>query len=150
MSILGRGSQNAIGSRNGIAHPKFRQSGGCTAHPTPPPRFRSVDLALSGRARKFGYAQNDTACGQCPLPKLDVYAMRTWIPMALCVYCSKISHGGSQGLIAVFRACEASAEATGRASAETNSAPHTRRREKLSPRGTKKGSTLLVLPNEGS
>ena len=51
--------------------------------------------------------------------------------------------------IAVLGACEASAEATGRASAETNSAPHTRKREKLSPRGTKKGSALIVLPNEG-
>ena len=28
---------------------------------TPPPRFRSVNLALSGQARKFGFAQNDTA-----------------------------------------------------------------------------------------
>ena len=46
--------------------------------------------------------------GQCPHPVLAFHAVRTQIPMALCVYCSKISHGGSQGLIAVLGACEAS------------------------------------------
>ena len=46
--------------------------------------------------------------GKVPLPVLDVYAARTQLPMALCVYCSKISHGGSQGLIAALGACEAS------------------------------------------
>ena len=46
--------------------------------------------------------------GQCPRTRLAVCFVRTLSSMALCGYYSKISHGGSQGLIAVRGACEAS------------------------------------------